>query len=140
MKQHTEQGTECQWDKSHAGQKTYRDSAAVWVTVKAMAKIQAKLGITEETINQNKAFILIGKLAGIDFAPEDFDRTKGAEVTKQEVKTAQADAGTNEWILEQIKAGQTEQGIKDLLTAQGWTTEQIAPYFKVETSVPLPPQ
>ena len=79
MEKHTEQGQECQWDKKHSGQKTYRDSAAVWFTIPAMKKIQDKFGITEETINQNKAVVMLGRMVGINFSPEDFNRTRGVE-------------------------------------------------------------
>jgi len=139
MKTHTEGKVVCEWDKDHSGQKTYRDSAAVWVTVPAMAKLQAKLGVTDETMNQTKAFIAIGKMVGIDFAPEDFDRTKGAEQPKP--KTAKADSSDPiaKWIFDRIKAGETEENIKGLLLSTGWTPEAMKPYFK-QTSIPLPPK
>ena len=141
MEKHSEKQVECFFDKKHSNQKTYRDSAAAWFTVPAMAKIQAKFGISEETINPARAVILMGKHLGIEFVPEDFDRSKTATTPK-----AQADK-TNEQvrkaILEWFNSGWREADIIKHFKAAGWSEEQLQPYFKsLQTPrvpiVPLP--
>jgi len=76
--ENTENSHKCVMDYDHSNQKTYRTSAPIWTTVPAMEKIQAKYGINAETVNQNTAFILLAKKAGVDITLNDLDRNKKA--------------------------------------------------------------
>ena len=88
--EHNENGTTAFINKDHSGQKHYRDSKLIPVTVPFYAKMQKKYGVNAETIDGVKCLMLLGKEAGIDFVESDFDRSKDALIkTETETETVQ---------------------------------------------------
>ena len=72
---HTEQETTCFYDKKHKPSES-RTCASVHLTVIAMAKIQAKFGVTVDTVSPQKALVKIFKLVGINLNESDLNRSK----------------------------------------------------------------
>lgn len=120
-------------DKDHSNQKNYRDSCAVWLTIPAMAKIQKVYGVSENTINQNRAIMLIAKKAGVELISSDLDRSKEALMPKIEAVKADAISeevalreAINPLILQFFKAGFTENQIKELMRSCDFSDTEIA--------------
>ena len=102
--EHIENGFKCFFDKNHKNQKVYRDSAAIWLCVPAMAKMQSDNRF-KEIYNQSDLFIAMAKELGITLDKSDLNRSKEA--------LAQSDSETiKAKIIKAFKLGFTEEQIK----------------------------
>ena len=136
-----ENANKCFMDKDHSNQKFYRTSVAIWTTIPAMEKIQKVFGVTEETINATKAFIMIANKLNCGLVAEDLNRNPEALKTPE---AAQNDAtplnkDIEQSILNFFKAKYTQEQIIQEFVKSGYTLEQIKPYFKPQIPQPQKP-
>ena len=139
-------------NRDHSNQKNYRSSVGVWLTVPAIAKIQAKIGITEKSTNPILMIVEMARLIGVTLTEDDLNRNMSVIEPKivelvQPVQPVQAVAdttarqpdATDEWIAKQFQSGLSEDQIKQTLINGGWKVEQLNKYFKSEEVAIMPP-
>ena len=89
---HKENISECILDSNHSNQKNFRDSQACWITVPAFAKIQAKYGVTSETVNAQNIVQFLASKCDINLSLEDLNRSRTVlEVAQVTPETATTD-------------------------------------------------
>ena len=127
---HQENGTTAELDADHSGQKNYRTSQAVWLTVPVFSKCQAKLGVSAETVNASALFKKLANLAGIDVTMHDLNRAKSVLEAKPE-PVAVAQAGKlNDLVTGLFHAGLAEPAIRQIMALSGCSQAEIDSQFK----------
>jgi len=117
------------------------------------AKIQAKFGVTPETVDAPKSLIMLSRLAGVDVTAQDLDRSFGAlqekaqpvaqpvavevpaiavaadTVTLPPAPQPAKDPNVVAWITAQRTAGVNDTNIRNTLKELGNTDDQISIYL-----------